>query len=254
MTYLVLVGGIIVVVALAVVGRTRSLAGFNALAERPVFGRWRPLPEPPLGELADRPLSELDYVVLDTETTGLRPSDGDEIVQLAGIRISRGEIRRDRVFDTLVDPGRPIPEPSIRFHGITDDMVRGMPRITEVLPAFRVFCDGAVLVAHNAAFDLKFLQLKQDRAGVCFDMPVLDTLLLSAVLEEGEREHGLDAMTARFGIEVKNRHSALGDAEATAAAFLRLVEIAAANGVTTLADAVKISAKARQFRRLQRQY
>ncbi len=101
----------------------------------------------------------------------LEPANG------ADLRIVDGEIRRDGAFTRLVNPGRPIPKQSIRFHGITDEMVRGEAPAAEVLPAFHDFIEDAVLVAHNAAFDMKFLKLKESACGRRFDNLVLDTLL-----------------------------------------------------------------------------
>ncbi len=188
--------------------------------------------------LAGRRLRELTYVAFDTETTGLKPSQGDEIVSVAGVRIVGGRMRADNVFDRLVDPGRPIPERSVRIHGVSDDMVRGEPPASVVLEEFRTFCDGAALVAHNAAFDMAFLKRNEADNGTEFGQPVLDILLLSAYLHDHAHDHAFDAVAARFGIEVDGRHTALGDATAVAEIFVRMIAELEDCGIHTLGDAL----------------
>jgi DNA polymerase-3 subunit epsilon len=190
-------------------------------------------------ELGRTPLDRLHYVVFDTETTGLSPSTGDEIIQIAAVRVVGGRILTGETFNTLVDPRRPIPQESIPFHGITDGMVVGKPTIDVVLPQFRSFVSGAVLVAHNAAFDLKFLKMKERAAGVAFDCPVLDTMLLSRMLLGNDGDHTLDGIAERLGIEVVDRHTALGDSLVTAAVFLRMIEMLRERDVRTLDDAIR---------------
>ncbi len=191
----------------------------------------------------DRPLAELAYTVFDTETTGLEPSNGDEIIQIGAVRIINNRVLRQETFNQLVDPERPLNPESIPIHGITEDMVRGQPNIDLVLPGFYQFSEDTVLIAHNAAFDMRFLQLKEERTGVRFTQPVLDTLLLSAVANPNLESHRLDALLERLGIEIGTRHNALEDAVATAAVFVKLIPLLAQKGIVTLRQALEASEK-----------
>jgi DNA polymerase-3 subunit epsilon len=185
--------------------------------------------------LAETRLDRLTYVVFDTETTGLNPRQGDEIVQLAAVRIVNGRRVEGEVFDTLVNPGRPIPPVSTEVHGITDAMVADAPGVEEVVRRFHKFAEGAVLIAHNAPFDMEFLRRVEGTLGLSFDMPVLDTVLLSAVVYGQHETHSLDALSHRLGITIPEeaRHTAIGDTLATADAFLKLVPMLAGRGLDT---------------------
>ena len=132
------------------------------------------------GALAERRLADLSYTVFDTETTGLEPSAGDEIISIGAVRIVNGRLLKNEVFEQLIDPLRPIARDATRIHGIDSRALAGQPPIGQVLPGFHRFCEDTVLVAHNAAFDMRFLELKEATTGVRFGQPVLDTLLLSA--------------------------------------------------------------------------
>jgi len=223
-------------------------------------GRWGPPPpalparpiyveRPAAGWIeiaADRvriPLERVAFVVFDTETTGLAPLEGDEIVSIAGVKIVNRGIIVGETFNQIVDPGRAIPQSSTRFHGITDDMVRGRPRIEPALRAFHAFVGDAVLVGHNTAFDLRFIRLKQEHAGVRFLGPVLDTLALSRFLHDHTPTHSLDAIARRLGVELRDRHTALGDALITAEIFLKFLYLLQERGVDTLGRALEISGR-----------
>ncbi|WP_297360846.1 exonuclease domain-containing protein [Thauera sp.] len=188
-------------------------------------------------ELDDRLLSELTYTVFDTETTGLNPSQGDEIIQIGATRILNGKLLRSESFEQLVDPERPLAPESAKIHGITSEMLRGQPTIDKVLPAFHAFAADTVLIAHNAAFDMRFLQLKEAQTGLRFDQPVIDTLLLSAVIHPNQESHRLEAIAERLGLTIVGRHTALGDAIVTAEVFLKLVPLLAEKGIRTLRQA-----------------
>ena len=193
--------------------------------------------------LDDRLLSELTYTVFDTETTGLNPAGGDAIIQLGAARIVNGKLLRQECFEQLVNPGRAIPAASIPIHGISEDMVVDKPRIGEVLPVFHAFAQDTVLVAHNAAFDMRFLQLQEEATGIAFHQPVLDTLLLSAVVHPHQDSHRLEAIAERFNVTVLGRHTALGDALVTAEIWLRLIPLLQEQGIHTLRQAREAAQK-----------
>ncbi len=187
-------------------------------------------------ELGERKLDELAYTLFDTETTGLNPSEGDEILAIGAVRIVNGRLLRRETFDQLVDPRRPISPRSVSIHGITPGLLEGQPTIDEVLPLFARFCEGTVLVGHNVGFDMRFLELKEAQTGVRLTQPVLDTLLLDAVAEPDEQDHSLEAMAARLGVSVVGRHTALGDAILTGEIFLKQLRLLAARGFVTLGE------------------
>ena len=196
----------------------------------------------------ERSLDELTCVVFDTETTGLDPDGADRIVSLAGVRVRAGVLKKSETFDALVNPGRPIPAASIRFHGITGAMVAEAPPIAVVLPAFLGFAENGVLVGHQVWFDLRFLTREAERLGLPLPAPgrpVLDTLLLSEVVHGPLEGHGLEALAERFGVVVRGRHSALGDALTTAEVFVRLIDLLKKRGIVTLGDALDAARRRR---------
>jgi DNA polymerase-3 subunit epsilon len=192
---------------------------------------------PATDALDDRALGDLAYTVFDTETTGLNPAEGDEIIAIGAVRIVNGRLLHGETFESLVDPRRSLGAASAAVHGITPEMLRGQPSIETVLPRFRRFVEDTVLVGHNAAFDMRFLQRNEPRTGIRFEQPVLDTLLLSAVVHPAQPSHSLEEIAAQVGVPVVGRHTALGDALLTAEVFLRLLPLLAARGIRTLAQA-----------------
>lgn len=208
-------------------------------AERPLVFDFGLIGNEAAGDIADTPLAALAYVIFDTETTGLDPA-ADEIVQIGAVRALNGRVVAGETYDTLVDPGRPIPPASSRVHGITDELVAGAPDVASAVRGFHDFAREAVLVAHNAPFDLAFLRRHGDAIGRAFDNPVLDTVLLSAAVFGETETHTLDAIADRLDIviDAAARHTAMGDAVATAAVLLRLLPILEARGIATFGDAV----------------
>lgn len=195
------------------------------------------------GAIDDTPLADLSYTVFDTETTGLNPSQGDEIIQIGAMRIVNRRLLKNECFEQFIDPRMPLPKKSTEITGITPEMLVGQPVIDKVLPAFRAFVGDTVLVAHNAAFDMRFLELKEEATGVRFDRPVLDTLLLSAVIFDSHETHRLEAIAERLGVSIVGRHTAVGDSMVTGEVFLRMIPLLAAKGVRTLREAREASEK-----------
>jgi len=234
----------------------RPLKSLEPSPGRPEFYDFDLLERREPSTLHDTPLKELTMVVFDTETTGLEPSQGDKIISIAGVRIVNGRLLRGELFADFVNPGRKIPPASTRIHGIDDEMVRDADPITVVLPRFHAFVGDAVLVAHNAAFDMKFITLKQEQAGVRFDQPVLDTVLLAAHLFENAESLTLDTLARRFNVTIadEDRHTAVGDAVATARVLLRLMDLLPTAGVRTLGEALAASEKQVGLRRAQKVY
>ncbi|MEX1348074.1 MAG: exonuclease domain-containing protein [Desulfobacterales bacterium] len=196
-----------------------------------------------VAELENQLLTELTYTVFDMETTGLNPSEGDEILSIGAIRIVNCRLLREERYEQLVDPSRTVPWESVQIHGIHPEMLIGQPTIDKVLPGFQQFVENTILVAHNAAFDMRFLQMKEEQTAVKIINPVLDTLLLSALVHPSHSNHDLEAIAQRLGVRILGRHTAVGDALATAEMFLKLLPLLAHNGIYTLKDALAASQK-----------
>ncbi|MGZ2259075.1 exonuclease domain-containing protein [Roseobacter sp. A03A-229] len=185
-------------------------------------------------DIHDTALRDLCYVPFDTETTGLSV-EKDDIVQLGAVRVLNGRIVEGEVLNTYVNPGRPIPPASTAIHRVTDAHVAEAPDIRTVGRQFHHFARDAVLVAHNAPFDIGLLRRVQGQIGVEWTHPVLDTVLLSAVVFGTTEEHSLDAVCERLEVTLPEhlRHTALGDAQATAEALVKLLPLLEGKGIRT---------------------
>jgi DNA polymerase-3 subunit epsilon len=201
-------------------------------------GRWSLCHDSPVAAAsggASAPLHALRFVVVDVETTGTSPEGGDRITEIAAVAVQGGEVQE--VFETLVNPERPIPPFITALTRITWDMVRAAPRFREVAPQVAAFFEGRLFVAHNAAFDWRFVSSEMARAtGRALVGERLCTVRLARALLPQLRRRSLDALTNYLGIEVSARHRAAGDAVATARVLLRLLQEAESRGVATLAD------------------
>jgi DNA polymerase-3 subunit epsilon len=184
-------------------------------------------------------LAEARFCVVDLETTGGSPGRA-KVTEIAAVRV-RG-LEPGATFSTLVDPGRPIPPAITAITGITDEMVAGQPDIAEALPRFLDFCGDDVLVAHNAPFDLRFLNYERRRLlGTYFTQPWLDTLTLARRLLRGRVErHDLGSLARWAGTEVRPCHRALPDAQAAAELLVTLLRLLAEAGEDSLAGAVAL--------------
>lgn len=181
-----------------------------------VWRVWPPAPELPLGEL--------EYVVVDVETTGSSARRGHRITEIAAVRLTADGVVREE-FGTLVNPERPIPPYITALTNITDEMVKDAPRFAEIAERVRELLAGRVLVAHNAAFDWGFLRAEFERAlGVTLEARILCTLRLARRVVPEVASRSLDALADYFGVENEARHRAYGDARVTAAIFQRLLE------------------------------
>lgn len=189
------------------------------------------------------PLIGLDVVVLDTETTGLDIRK-DRIVQIGAVRMEGVEIQADKRFERLVDPGIPVPDVSRRVHGLGDEDVRGAPGFAEVGPELLAFIGDAVVVGHSIHFDLAVLRHEADRHGIAWREPrALDVALMVAGLDREMIDTSLDGLALGLGIPIEGRHTAIGDALATARIYSAFNPRLLANGIRTLAEAENLCRK-----------
>ncbi len=175
-----------------------------------------------------------DFVVFDIETTGFSPVK-NRIIEIGAVKVSGGEITER--YSVFVNPDVPIPFEIEKLTGIRDDMVADALRIEEILPQFLEFCDGCVLVAHNANFDMSFIIENCKRLGYPAEFTYVDTMNTARILLPNQAKHTLDAVAKTLNISLENHHRAVDDAECTAHIFVKFINILAQeHQVSTLAE------------------
>ena len=201
-------------------------------------GRWTVRDHSLLGRL----LVETEFVVVDLETTGTTPGVNG-ITEIGAVRVRGGRLHD--TFTMLVNPGHPIPPFVQGLTGITNEMVADAPSIRDALPRFLAFAGTAVLVAHNAAFDLGHLNAaRRALEGRVIDLPAVCTLKLARRLMPELDRKGLDSVAAALGIGIVDRHRGLGDARVTAEVLCVFVERLITRGVTRLGDLLALQRQA----------
>ncbi len=191
-----------------------------------------------------RALEDAAFVVLDFETTGLNPNI-DEIIEIGAVRLEHG--REVGEFSQLIDPGRAIPEKVVELTGINAAMLAGQPTLAEVFPKFAKFLEGAVLVAHNASFDMAFLRRAFQRFGKELDAPILDTLALARNAYKELRNHKLGTVCKHLDVSLKNAHRAVHDARATGLVLLKTLERLNVARLDDINDAFQTDAGAQAY-------
>ena len=196
-------------------------------------------------------LSEDTYIVFDLETTGLKANEGDSIIEIGAVKMVDGKIV-DR-FDELINPGKLLDPKISEITSITDDMLKGKPSEKDMVIKFMDWCGGYPLVAHNARFDLSFLEmayLKYDLGRI--KNTVIDTLGLSRYLESHERFHNLATLVKRYDIEwdEDKHHRADYDSEGTALIFYKMLKKLELNDINNLGDLVNYRAIVLKYNKL----
>ncbi len=177
------------------------------------------------------------FVVFDIETTGFSPNL-NKIIEIGAVKVINGEISRK--YSTFINPEVPIPYEIEQLTGINDAMVLDAPKIEEVLPEFLAFCEGCSLVAHNASFDVGFIQKNAKRQGISIDFTVIDTVGLSRILLPNLSKYKLNVVAKALNVSLENHHRAVDDAGATAEIFEKLIVMLKDKEITNVNDIDKL--------------
>lgn len=186
-------------------------------------------------------LCDVKFACLDTETTGLSPQEGGKICEIAVSVTQNG--RPLETFTTLINPGCPMHPDVIAIHGITNEMVKTAPSFAQIAPQLLTLLDGCVLVAHNAKFDLSFLQAECENCGLSLGQrPVLDTLLLARKSGLFQRNN-LGFVAQQLGIDARGCHRAMADTKMAEQVLYYFMKHLATQGVSTLDDLMQFQHK-----------
>lgn len=174
---------------------------------------------------------DADYVVFDLETTGFSP-ETNRIIEIGAVKVLNGKIV-DK-FSTFVNPQVPIPFRIEQLTSINDSMVIDAPVIADILPEFMKFCEGCVMVAHNADFDMSFIKKNCQRLDIPCKPTIVDTVALARVLLPNLNRFKLDTVAKALGVSLENHHRAVDDAGCTAEIFVKFIEMLRERGMSTL--------------------
>ena len=196
-----------------------------------------------------QPILKTDFVVFDTETTGLHAKKGDRIVSISALRLSHGRIDLSDTFHELINPNRNIPSKSAVIHGILPRMVDGKPSLEEILPSFIAYIGSSILVGHHAWLDMTFLNREMARLyGFPIQNIVLDTVLLDQAFRWRKPpssrntikgDSSLIALAERYDVRIEGHHSSFGDALTTAQIFQQMLKHAQKQGIVSLKDLLR---------------
>lgn len=178
----------------------------------------------------------MEYVIIDVETTGLSPAEGDRIVEIGAVKFKNGVIIDS--LESFINPERDIPIQAQRVNNITPDMLTGAPTAAEFLPKVIDFAGGACLVGHNVKFDLDFVcfQLALIGRRLNADLPSVDTLKMARYFLPHLKSHRLTIVASVLGVKVQDAHRALADVELTAHVFNRFLDLACRQGMEAFVD------------------
>lgn len=181
-------------------------------------------------------LDEVEFIIFDTETTGLEPESGDRIVEIAAVKFKGRE--KQGSFQALVNPKRPISEGAFRVNKISQEMLLDAPTMDLVLPDFLAFIKGSCLCSYNAGFDLKFLENELKLAGIgkLEDLPSVDILRMARRLLPGLERYALWFVAESLGIKIQQEHRAFSDVELSFEVFHKLKNILKAKGISDFAN------------------
>ena len=200
----------------------------------------------------NKPITETQFVVFDTETTGLNAKRGDRIVSISAVRLKQGRIDLSDAFHEIINPDRNIPSVSAVIHEILPRMVDGKPAIEKVLPDFITYIGTSVLVAHHEWLDMSFLNCEMRRL---YDVPLQNIVLDTAALDQAllakkapasmhvkvKIDSTLGALAERYHVTIESLHSSFWDAVATAQIFQQMLKEVQRLGIVSLKDLVKLT-------------